>query len=351
MEEKVNDDLIFDEGDKKFIANAAQSQERNIRVFNDTKKKAPEFTGRAFILNSPKDIVLPKLLQTPRVQVKSHDPLILYYNIISQKGVKTLLCYNTCNTNRGASVKHGSQHIEAEIIRRSNLLRALNSVDNKLYPLKPGTIIKIDNVRVFKNSKYKYLPDSGFSVDLLGMVLPKAPDSIIIDGNDRYYKDTDKEITRSVINNVINIANIEQYSTIIFHEIGEESNSRHPRTDFIEILKEAFQSSEAKNIFICMDKGLLDKDTIFKRDIYKTYCRNIDNVNPNNHSDCESSDSNNSDKEDILPLKRYKHLKKVFDKNGSMVTAKDVIDNTGDNSEEDFDDNKSIHYASSDDEN
>uniref|UniRef100_A0A6C0BBM6 Uncharacterized protein n=1 Tax=viral metagenome TaxID=1070528 RepID=A0A6C0BBM6_9ZZZZ len=351
MEEKVNNDLIFDEGDKKFIANAAQSQERNIRVFNDTKKKAPEFTGETLMIYPPKNIVLHKLSQSPRIQVKSHDPLILYYNVISQKGAKTLLCYNTCNTNRGASAKHGSQHIEAEIIRRSNLLRALSTVDNKLYPLKPGTMIKFDDVRVFKNSKYKYLPDSGFSVDLLGLVLPKAPDSITIGDHDRYYRDADKECTKTIINNVINIANVEQYNTIIFHEIGEETNSRHPRADFLEILKDAFQASEAKNIFICLDKGGLDKDTIAKRDIYKTYCKNIDNVNPDNHSDCESSNSDDSDKEDILPLKRYKHLKKVFDKNGSMVTAKDVVDNTADNSDEDFDDNKSIHYASSDDEN
>ena len=349
MEEQINNNLIFADGDKKFIASAAQSQERNIRVFNDTKKKAPEFIGDTVIMYPLKDVALPNLSQLPRIQVKSVDPLILYYNVVAQRGVKTLLCYNTCNTNRGASAKHGSQHIEAEIIRRSNLQRALNKVDNKLYPLKTGTMLKFNNVNIFKNSKYKYLPDSGFNVDLLGLVLPKSPDSITVGEYERYYRDSDKEITRKIIENVINLANIEQYNTIIFHEIGEESNGRHPRADFVEILEDAFRLSEAKNIFICMDKGGLDKDTIAKRDIYKFYCRNVDNVNPDNHSDCESLKSNESDKEDVLPIKRYKHLKKVFDKDGNMVTAKEVVDN--EDSDEDFDDNKSIHYASSEEEN
>ena len=337
-------------------ATIAKSQEINLRVITDTMRKMPKFNGKIECIsnNIPSNYMddtdyykgIPVVDNC--VYVKHFDPLVVY-NTMRLKGFKTLLCYNTCNTNRGANVKTGSLHIEAEICRRSNLFGALSRIDRANYPLNTGTLLAFQDITVFKTSNYKYLKkEETFKANMLGSVFLKSPGSMYVDDQECYELDAQRQKTRKTLSEIVKYANREGYQSVIFHQLGVETNSIHPIDEFIELLKEALQHLNAEHIFVLVPRGMSKGDLVFQREIFIKFCRNVDNINPDNHSDCEIEKETESallvDTQTIH--QRKKHIRKVFeDTDGKIHTAKDLaIKVTDDSSEDEYDDAKSIHY-------
>lgn len=348
---------------ESFLEEVVRLSEKRQRVFNDSHMLMPDFDGKIEYITS--DIITSQLKQVaalnegmetsadkpelgklipspemkwPDVYVADHDPLVLAWNLMAKKNYTPLVVFNACNTNRGGGAKEGAAHIEAELCRRTNYYKALKTLKNESktkWPLQEGSVIHAQGVAVFKNSRYKLL-DAEFTVDLMGVVFPKRPDAIGIDGRECYEKEIKFKKVSDILNFIVS-ATPRRYDALILYHLGTTPDIQ-PQDDFISIVNRAVGLNDhfQRIYYLQPAGGMNDMEDKDRRWNFIKYCHEIDTANPVERDDCVEPPPD----ELILTFvpKKSKKKKRVIRREKKNADFDETAT---------FDDNKSIAYLSS----
>lgn len=342
---------------EEFLEKTIKISEKRQRVFNDSHLTMPDFTGSIVHISaelvgetlssiaretnesckSVAELIPSPDMNWPDVYVADHDPLVLAWNLMAKKNYTPLIVFNACNTNRGGGVREGSAHIEAEICKRTNYYKALKDLKHKntvKWPLQDGSIIYTRGVSVFKNSQYKLL-NNEFSVDLMGITLPKRPTVINMGTRECYQRAQDSQKVSSILHYVIS-ASSRMYDALILYHLGSHPDTQ-PQDEFIALVNRAIGlNRNFQRIYYLQPSGSIDDmEEQEKRWNFIKYCCEIDTANPIEREDCREPP-----REEIVINNAPKRTKR------KRVIRKEKKQTDFDETAT-FDDNKSIAYISS----